>query len=150
MRKLLTVAAATILALGFATPAHASEQEPHPDVVYAINAVPGGTVVDEHTVVWPELGMTLTAANPMQRAVGNCATGQYCAYSAANRGGTKLSFGVCTVVSTAALSSVGSIANARSSGTVQARSSGGTILATASAGGSANVIGATVNLRCLL
>lgn len=150
MRKLIAVIAAALLTVGGTTAAHADELDLHPDVEYAINAVPGGTVVDEYTVVWPELSMTLTAPAPGQRAVGTCATGQYCAYSEANRGGTKLTFGVCTIVSTSALSSVGSIANARSAGNVQARNSSLSVLGTASAGSSVNVVGGTSTLRCTL
>lgn len=148
--KLLVIAAATALALfGVASPAQAEQTPLHPDVEYALSAVPGGIIIDEHTVIWPELEMQLSVVPEWTRAVGTCATGQYCAYSKSNRGGTKLSWTSCTTVSTAALASVGSIANARSSGTVQARSSAGTVLATASAGGSVNVFGAVSTLRCI-
>lgn len=148
-KKLLIIAAAmAFVLLGVASPAQA-KQTPHPDVEYALSEVPGGIVVDEHTVIWPELEMQLSVAPEWTRAVGTCATGQYCAYSKSNRGGTKLSWTSCTTVSTAALASVGSIANARSSGTVQARSSAGTVLATVSAGGSVNVFGAVSTLRCI-
>ncbi|GGM35547.1 hypothetical protein [Microbacterium saperdae] len=149
-KRLLSLALGTVLAMGIATPAQASEEPAlHPDVQYAIDAVPGGTVVDEHTVVWPDLGMELSVPSPDARAVGSCATGSYCAYAGANRGGTKLSWTSCTTVSTAALSTVGSIANARSSGTVQARNAAGTVLGSAGAGASVNVSGGTTNLRCL-
>ena len=145
--KLLAVVAAALLSIGAAAPAHA-EPPLHSDIAYAIAAVPGGIVVDEHTVVWPELGMELRVAPMTARAVGTCATGQYCAYAQADRGGTKLSWTTCTTVSTAALASVKSIANARSSGKVQARNSAGTVLATASAGASVNVFGPVSTLRC--
>lgn len=151
MKKTLLAAAATALLLwGFATPAHTGEPELHPDVEYAINAVPGGTVVDEYTVVWPDLGMELSVPSPLARSVGSCATGQYCAYSAADGNGARLSFGVCTVVSTSALGSVGSVANARSSGSVQARSGAGVVLGTAVSGTRVNVSGAVSTLRCTL
>ncbi|MEJ1088450.1 hypothetical protein WDU99_08985 [Microbacterium sp. Mu-80] len=151
MKKKLfaTGVAMAIGMLVWASPAHAEESPVHPDVAYAMSAVPGGLLVDANTVVWPALDMQLSATPTMLRSVGTCATGQYCAYSKANRGGTKLSWTTCATVSTAALSSVGSIANARSSGTVQARTSSGTILASASAGTSVNVFGAVRSLRCI-
>lgn len=148
--KLLAIAAAVILLAGVASPAQAAEPELHPDVEYAIDAVPGGIVVDETTVVWPALGMVLTAASDMSRSVGTCGTGNYCAYAGPGRTGTKISFGICTVVSTSALASVGSIANARSSGSVQARNAAGTILGTAAAGTGVDVGAGTSTLRCNL
>ncbi|MEV4669296.1 hypothetical protein [Microbacterium sp. LWO12-1.2] len=147
----LGLALGSDLAMGSATPAQASEEPViHPDVLYAIDAVPGGTVIDAHTVVWPELGLELSVPSPDSRAVGSCATGSYCAYAGANRSGTKLSWATCTTVSTAALSTVGSIANARSSGTVQARKGASTVLGTAGPGATVNLPGGTTNLRCLL
>lgn len=148
-KTLLALATTALLTLGAVAPAHADEGL-HPDVVYALDAVPGGVVVDSRNAVWPELGMEITVPSPFLRAVGSCATGTYCAYSEPNRGGTRLSFSICTVVSTAGLSTVRSIANARSSGTVQARAGSGTVLASAGAGATANVTGAVSNLRCLL
>ncbi|MER7446498.1 peptidase inhibitor family I36 protein [Microbacterium sp. NPDC097977] len=146
----VTFAAAMILA-GITTqaPATAAEQRMHPDVAYALSAVPGGSVIDSHTVVWPDLNMTLSVVVPFSRAaVGSCASGQFCAYSGANLSGSKLTWSGCTEVSTAALSKVGSIANARSSGIVRAHSAAGVTLASASAGKSAKVVGAATTLRC--
>lgn len=148
-KNLLATLSAIFLLLAVASPASGTEPL-HPDVEYAINAVPGGTVVDAYTVVWPDLGMTLTVPQPMSRAVGGCATGQYCAFSGSGLSGSKLTWGVCTIVSTAALSKVGSIANARAAGNVQARSSANLILASAAAGSSANVVGDVATLRCTL
>ncbi|WP_091227561.1 hypothetical protein [Microbacterium sp. 3J1] len=147
---LLGIVATALLLLGTGAPAQASERGLHPDVRYALEAVPSGVIVDDTTVVWPELDMTLTVASSTGRSVGSCATGTYCAYSGSNRSGTKLAFGVCTVVSTSALAVVGSIANARPSGNVQARTSAGTILATAGAGTGVNVATGTASLRCNL
>ncbi|WP_431807789.1 hypothetical protein [Microbacterium paraoxydans] len=148
-KTLVTLAATALLLLGGSVaPAHADESL-HPDVVYALDHVPGGVVVDPYTVVWPDLGMELSVPSPTLRAVGSCATGQYCAYSEPNRGGTRLSFTVCSIVSTSGLSTVRSIANARTSGTVQARNAASTVLASAGAGATANVVGAVTNLRCL-
>lgn len=107
----------------------------HPDLQAALERVPGGVLVDGTTVVWPEQGMTLEA--PVARAVGSCATDAVCAYSETNRGGSKLQWTSCGTHSTAALSKVGSIANARS-GTLKARA-GTTVRASASSGSSANV-----------
>lgn len=112
--------------------------EIHPHVEYALEQVPGGIAVGERVAYWPELDMTLEVQAVAARAVGTCATGSVCAYSAANRGGTKLQWGSCGTHSTAAIATVGSIANARSSGTLNARQ-GTTVRASASAGSSANV-----------
>ncbi|WP_372969505.1 peptidase inhibitor family I36 protein [Microbacterium sp.] len=148
-KPLLVTLAAVLLLLGVTAPAAAAEPR-HPDVEYAVSAVPGGTVVDAYTVVWPSLGMTLSVPRPFGRAaVGTCASGQFCAYSGPSLSGSKLSWSTCTTVRTAALSKVGSIANARASGTVQARTAAGTVLASAPAGGSASVVGAVATLRCV-
>ncbi|MGN7948537.1 hypothetical protein ACTJKH_07310 [Microbacterium sp. 22215] len=153
MKRTVTAIATLVLALTFATTAaNADTDELHPDVEYALEAVPGGIAVDDTTVVWPALGMTLEAASESSalRAVGSCATGTYCAYASPNLQGSKLTFTICTNVSTAALQTVGSIANGRTSGSVRARNSSGTTLATAGANGSANVGGVTTNLLCTL
>lgn len=146
--KLTALIATSILLLSGAQAAHATENTLHPDVAYAVNAVPGGDIIDEFTVAWPELGMELHVQNSNLRAVGSCATGQYCAYSGLNGNGTRLSFSTCTTVSTSALPLVSSVANARTSGTVQARNSAGTTLATAAAGARVNVTGTVATLRC--
>ncbi|MFK4760670.1 peptidase inhibitor family I36 protein [Microbacterium sp. ZW T5_45] len=151
--RILALLAAATLLLGAPSPVHADDSSPHPDVAYAMAAVPGGVMLDEDTVIWPALGMTLSAESPesaVSRTVGSCGTGLFCAYSGTDQSGTKLSFSACTTVSTAALSSVRSVANARSSGNVQARNSSGTVLATAAAGSAVNVGGTTVSLRCTL
>lgn len=101
-------------------------------------------------MVWPELGMTLTTGATIARGVGNCATGTYCAYSGSGMGGSKLTFSVCTNVSTSALRTVGSIANGRGSGLVRARNSAGTVLGTAGPNSSTDVGLGTTNLRCTL
>ena len=150
MKRTITAIAAVVLALVLSpVAANADTDELHPDVEYALEAVPGGIAVSDTAVVWPTLGMILEAESQMQRAVGSCATGTYCAYAQSGLRGTKLTFTICTNVSTAALQTVGSIANGRSSGNVHARN-GGTILATAGANGSANVGGGTTNLLCTL
>lgn len=149
MKRTIAAFAALVLALVL-TPAVAhADTELHPDVEYALETVPGGIALSDSAVVWPALGMTLEAQSAMQRAVGSCATGTYCAYAQSGLRGTKLTFTICTNVSTAALQTVGSIANGRSSGNVHARN-GGTTLATAAANGSANVGGGTTNLLCTL
>lgn len=141
--------ATALLVLGASHPAHADTTSVHPDVQYALSVVPGGTLVDPLTAVWPATGMTLSASASAPRAVGTCATGQFCAYSGANRSGTKLSWSACGTVSTSALATVGSVANARSSGKVHALNSANAVLTTVAAGGSVNVVGATRSLRCV-
>jgi hypothetical protein len=153
MKHSLPAVAALVLALVLSPSiATADVDDLHPDVEYALESVPGGVAVSDTTVVWPALGMVLEAASESatQRAVGSCATGTYCAYALPNLQGSKLTFTICTTVSTAALQSVGSIANGRSSGSVRARNSSGATLATAGANGSANVGGGTTNLLCTL
>lgn len=108
----------------------------HPDVAYALAVEPGGVPMSYSSASWPELGMRIDV--PMGRAVGTCATGSICAFSTSGLGGTKLSWTTCGSKSTAALSQVGSIGNARSSGTLQARQ-GATVRASASANSQANV-----------
>ncbi|MEJ1088449.1 hypothetical protein WDU99_08980 [Microbacterium sp. Mu-80] len=147
-KKLFAAGVAMVVGmLLWASPAHAQEARVHPDVAYAMGAVPGGILVDANTVVWPTLDMQLSATPTTLRSVGTCASGRYCAYSMVNRGGTKLSWSTCTTVSTAALASVGSVAIARPSGTVQARASSGTILTSVSAGSSVDAFGAVPTLR---
>lgn len=125
------------LIVGGTTAAQAAEEpDVHPDVAFALAAVPGGVVVDWHTAVWPETGMLIEV--PGGFSVGSCATGAICAYSSAGIAGTKLSWTTCGTKSTAALSTVGSIANARSSGTLRALE-GATSRASAAAGTYANV-----------
>lgn len=149
MKRILSIAVAVLVAATLSPAvAHASD-DLHPDVEYALEAVPGGIAIGDATVVWPELGMTLTTGSAFARAVGNCATGTYCAYSGSGMGGSKLTFAVCTNVSTSALRSVGSIANGRSSGLVRARS-GATVLGTAGPNSSTDVGIGTTNLLCTL
>lgn len=149
--KRVVVSIVVLCAAFIAIPATAvAADDLHPDVEYALDAVPGGIPVSDHEAVWPALGMTLEAESPNARSVGSCATGTYCAYASSGQNGTKLSFTICTVVSTSALKTVGSIANARPSGNVQARNSAGTALGTAGPNSAVNVAGGTATLRCTL
>ena len=151
MKRTITAIAALVLALVLSPAAASADTEDlHPDVEYALDAVPGGIAISDTAVVWPALGMILEAQSPVQRAVGSCATGTYCAYAQPGLRGTKLTFTICTNVSTAALQTVGSIANGRSSGNVHARNGSGKTLGTAGPNGSANVSAGTTNLLCTL
>jgi len=67
----------------------------HPDIAYALRAVPGGTQIDEETVVWPHLDMRLDVVDARARAVGSCATGAHCAYRNSGMGGSKLTWTSC-------------------------------------------------------
>lgn len=133
--------------LALSAPAFAEDPQ-RPEIQYALDAVPGGVVVDSSHVVWPDLGMELTVASPTARAVGGCATGYHCAFSGTAMTGSKLSWSTCGVHTTSALPAVRSIANARSSGSTQARTSSGSVLATATAGFWVNVSGSAQNVRC--
>lgn len=141
--KRALAAIAVGVALALSTPAMAGAEEKHdvhPDVAYALASAPGGVAEGYYSAVWPETGMRVDVPNPnaMLRAVGTCATGSICAYSGSNLTGTKLSWTTCGQKSTAALSQVASIANARSSGTLSARQVT-TVRAWASANSWANV-----------
>lgn len=150
MRKKLTPLAvgALFVAVMSAPAAHASEITPDREIAYALEQVAGGYATSEHTASWPKIGMEMVsslATAPF--SVGSCATGSICAYSGYTLTGSKLSWTGCSTYSTAALPSVGSIANARSSGTLRARN-GTTVVATAGAGGQANVWSAVTNVQC--
>lgn len=150
MKKMLTLLAAVALtATIFAAPAaNASEITPDHQIEYALKQVPGGYATSDHTAYWPKTGMEMTSSLAiLPFAVGSCATGSICAYSGYSLTGSKLSWTSCSTFSTAALPSVGSIANARSSGTLRARN-GTTVVATAGAGGQANVWSAVTNVQC--
>lgn len=154
MRMFTTVAVGVTVALaGMLTGIAAHGAEPmHPGIEYALQHEPGGVVVDENTVVWPHLGMTLVVEDDTgtwPRSVGPCATGRVCAFGGPNLTGSMLSWTTCGTFATGALPSVGSIANARSSGSLQARN-GTIVVATAGANGSANVFGVVTNVRCSL
>lgn len=139
-RTLASLAIATVLVLSAAAPAAVADEasDLHPDVEYALANQPGGYATSFGSAVWPALGMELEVVSDYARAVGTCATGSICAYSSSGLGGTKLSWTTCGSKSTAALSTVGSIANARTSGTLQARQ-GATVRASAGANSQANV-----------
>jgi hypothetical protein len=139
--KRTLAAAALALALALAASplaAHAEEAAVHPDVAYALAAEPGGVATSYYSAEWPKLGMTLEVAAVSAFSVGTCATGSICAYSEGAMAGVKLSWTTCGSKSTAALDTVGSIANARSTGTLTARQ-GTTVRATAAANAYANV-----------
>ncbi len=126
-----------------------AESGMHPDIAYALETVPGGVAVGTHRAEWPDRGMTVEAPGEHDRAVGGCATGAVCAFAGSNLSGTKLSWTSCGTFSTAGLSSVGSIANARSAGYLQARTSSGSVVATAIAGSWANAGSGVTNVRCV-
>lgn len=140
MKRTLTTLA-LVAALALLAPAAASADDGadiHPDVEYALALEPGGVATSYGSAVWPALGMRLDVPSDAVRAVGTCATGSVCAYSSSGLGGTKLSWTTCGSKSTAAISTVGSIANARTSGTLSARQ-GTTVRASAGANSQANV-----------
>ncbi|WP_353115068.1 hypothetical protein [Microbacterium sp.] len=161
MKHLITIAAvaAALLTATLASPASADEVAVDPEIAAVMAEVPGGVLLDPHHAVWPALDMEmLVPAGSSAResslvgmasaqSVGSCATGRFCAFSAAKMGGAQLSWGTCTTVSVSSFTPK-SIANARSSGYVQALS-GSTVLATANAGASANVFGSASSLRCV-
>lgn len=96
MKRILAAAFAVMLSLSFAPGAAVASDTLHPDVEYALDAVPGGVAISETQVVWPYLGMILEADQAALRAMGSCATGTYCAYGRTGLSGTKLTFTICT------------------------------------------------------
>lgn len=151
---IVTVALCTLFLGVSAAPATAAEPAPDktPTVSEILAANPGGTLIDERTISWQDGTIVLTLeSDRVARAVGSCATGAFCAYSAANLGGSKLTFTTCdTTHSTAALGAVRSIANARSSGYVQGQNSASSALVTvvANASSSSTPTG-VVKIRCV-
>lgn len=126
----------------------ADVQVPRDDVAAVMDAVPGGVLIDADHAIWPRTGMELTSAEAAGVfAVGSCQTGRVCAFSGANRSGSKLSWSTCGTFTISAFT-VRSIADARSTGYLQARN-GTTVVATANAGASANVFGTVTNVRCV-
>lgn len=140
-RLLITLVATVALTLAPAAANASDAVQPdatHPDIAYALDAVAGGVLINANSARWPALGMRIDALPASGRAVGSCATGTICAYAGTGLGGTRLSWTTCGSKSTAALTQVGSIANARSSGTMTALA-GSTLRASAGAGGSVDV-----------
>lgn len=140
-RFVVGVLVTAILALTAAPLTASADQSVDPAVAYALAEVPGGVLLTPSSAEWPSLGMRIDAPDARARSVGTCATGAICAYSGVNRSGTKLSWTSCGTKSTAALSTVGSIANARSSGVLNANA-GSVVRASAGAGASTNVAAA--------
>jgi hypothetical protein len=145
---------AAVVALAFAAPTVANADELNPKIAYALAAVPGGHAVGPMEAVWPSLGMELIVPGVNTRSitiesVGSCPTGDTCAFSNSSLGGARLSWSSCGgPYSTAALGSVGSIADARSSGSFQALN-GSTVVAGTSAGSWTNVSGSVNQVRCI-
>ena len=113
-------------------------------------AYPGGTQVGEREISWDGGEVILTLEPEFTTfAVGNCATGSFCAYTGANRSGTKVSFTNCSATnSTSVLGKpVRSVANARSSGSVRAYNGSSTVL-TVAAGGTSNTTSTVTRLGC--
>jgi len=151
MKRLIATTAALILLLAAVPTAADAAEQVDPQVAYALDAVPGGEVVDARTAYWPELGMTLTVPDLRLRdAIGTCPNGSVCAYKGTNLTSTRLSWTTCTTHSTTALGAPArSIADARSTGYLQARN-GTTVVATAVAQSWNNVGVANDNVRCVL
>lgn len=151
---LATLGVAALLALTTTVPANAAP-DPLPQVSAAqlqtritavLDANPGGTQLNSHTVQWNDGDVTLDLA---PTAVGTCATGSFCAYSSPNLTGSKLSYATCSTYSVTAIT-VRSIANARSSGSIRAQNSGGSTLATVGAGAHLAVApSGVVKLHCV-
>lgn len=146
-RTTLAAFAALILVSGAPLAAHADTLSPQ--IAAALQSVPGGEVVNDHTAYWPDLTMTLTVPDTRLRdAVGSCPNGSVCAFGGPTLTGSRLSWTTCGTFSTAALGApVQSIADARSTGSLQARN-GTTVVATATAQSWAGVTGTTDNVHC--
>ena len=136
----LTLAASAVLCLtGLAVAAAPASADGVQDEVDRILVeFPGGTQIDDNVIVWEGGTVRLDLANDEfpSRAVGTCATGNFCAWSGTGLTGSKLSFSACGSYSTAALGTTRSVANARTSKNVSVKNSSGTVLATLAPGAS--------------
>lgn len=135
-----------MLALG-AAPANA---DPMQDRVDGVVAEFGGEQTAYNEVTWDGGAVVLTIADEdaASRAIGSCATGSFCAFSASGYAGSKLTFATCVAnQSTAALGAVRSVANARSIGTVTAYN-GNTPLFSVFANSGTNTSASVTKLSC--
>lgn len=143
----------TLATLALATgtqPAIASPSDDLQQQVDSIIARFGGEQTAKNEITWDdgEAILTLAPAGIQPLSVGSCTTGNFCAYSLTNQGGSKLSFTNCAASnSTAALGEVHSVANARSSGSVHAYN-GSTSVLTVAAGSYANTAATITRLGC--
>ena len=123
-----------------------------PLILKVLAEVPGGEIVDSQRAVWSEIGMELFVPRSdgvsARAAVGSCANGKVCVYTASALSGARLSWSTCGVLTVPSSFSARSIADARSSGYAQARN-GATVLATAAANSWANFGGTATNVRCV-
>jgi hypothetical protein len=142
-RVLLATTVAFALLLTSTSGATAAEPAAlDPDIVYALNAVPGGVLVNDSTIQWPSLGMTFTLAPTTARSVGYCPTNYVCAFIGSDMDGNKLAWAGCSTWSTAAFpSGAKSIANARTSGWAYGRNAAGLNVAYAGYGSWTNATG---------
>ena len=147
-RLAATLIGLLVLAFGIAAPAHADEPDLHPDIAYALAALPGGIPTGTTSAEWPDLGITYTIETRSARAVGTCATNLICAYRTAGLGGAKVTFSGCSTWSTTAFGGVGSVANARTSGWANARNSSGTVLKHVPYGTWADVPAGVTSIAC--
>lgn len=146
MKRIPLLAAAVLVAAVSLAPTPALASGSYPDdeslqsrIDAVLLAFPDGVQIADDTVAWErgEVALTL-AGGSSARSIGNCATGKYCAWSAFNYGGSKLSFSSCSLAgSSNSLAPLGSnarsLANARTSGTVKAKN-GATVVHTLAAG----------------
>ncbi len=138
-----------------AAPASEGREPVDPQIVQLLKEVPGGVLIDGDHAVWPELDMEFTAAGAAAssgvsaRAVGSCATGRICAYSAYNLGGSILSWASCGNIAIPSSFAARSVANARTSGYLNVRN-GASVVATVSANSWGNVYSASNNILCYL
>ncbi len=151
-RRAAAVASAFVfaaVAVLWPSAALAGERSVDDQIEQVLRDFPGGVRTAHNEVSWDGGSVVLTILDGASaRAVGSCATGKFCAYSATGLGGSKLTFSSCSGTnSTASLGAVRSIANARSSGTVYAFN-GSTSVASATAGSSSDVWSTVTRLGC--
>lgn len=156
-KPFLTLAACAALLLLGAAPAKATPDSPlQTEVDRLLALTPGGTQVDEDTIVWDEGAVVVNVAldsGRASRAIANCPTGYYCAWTAAGYLGTSIWLTSCSAGGTSSsLASLGSaarsMANARTSGTVK-RMNGATVVDTLTASsGRSSVSGTTTAMVC--
>lgn len=153
---ILAVCAALLLLLA-AAPANATPESPlQTEVDRLLALTPEGTQVDEDTIVWDDGAVIVNVAlgtGRAARAIANCPTGYYCAWTAAGYLGSSIWLTSCSAGGTSSsLTPLGSparsLANARTSGTVN-RMNGATVVDTLTASsGRSSVSGTTTAMVC--
>lgn len=155
MKRLLAMAAASVIALITAVPVSAAESERagfmDQRVAQVLADNPGGVRTGWNEVSWLEGDVVLTLANDagiQAMASQKCTSGRICVHSGFSQGGSMVSLVGCGPHGVSVLGApVKSVTNARSSGSVVAKN-GSTVVKTVAAGATSNVTGTVTTVGC--